>query len=51
MKKMKPESLMMTHGYVPEWSENGVEVLSKEVELFSWEKLDSVEKIKSVFGL
>ncbi|CAI8366511.1 MAG: S-adenosylmethionine synthase [Owenweeksia sp. TMED14] len=32
-------------------SENGVEVLSKEVELFSWEKLDSVEKIKSVFGL
>jgi len=24
MKKMKPESLMMTHGYVPEWSENAV---------------------------
>ena len=24
MKKMQPESLMMTHGYVPEWSENAV---------------------------
>jgi len=24
VKKMQPESLMMTHGYVPEWSENAV---------------------------
>ena len=24
MNKIKPESLMMTHGYVPEWSENAV---------------------------
>ena len=42
---------MMTHGYVPEWSENGMEELTKTVELFTWEKLDAVDEIKSVFNL
>ena len=32
-------------------SENGMEELTKTVELFTWEKLDSVDEIKSVFNL
>ena len=32
-------------------SENGMEELTKTVELFTWEKLDAVDEIKSVFNL
>jgi len=32
-------------------SENGIEELTKTVELFTWEKLDAVDEIKSVFHL
>ena len=32
-------------------SGNGLEVIEREVELFTWEKLDRVEDIKAAFGL
>jgi|TARA_B110000483_G_scaffold243533_1_gene333908 S-adenosylmethionine synthetase len=31
-------------------SENGMDVITKEVELFTWEKLDAVSEIQSVFN-
>lgn len=44
---MKPESLMMTHGYVPKWSENAVKCPIYQTSTFCF---DSAEDGKRFFA-